>query len=306
MSGLAEFECRLDGEPYQPCAGPVSRGGLNNGIHTFDVRARDVAGNYDPTPARWTWQVAAPLPVAADDALTTAVGTAVDVDVLANDVEPRGGTLAVVLGSDRSERGGSVAVVGSRVRYVPPAGFVGTDRFSYRVVNGNGLESVAATVAIQVTASPTTPGQGGGPLATPAKATSLAFRPATFRAAGKGASVAARKKPKPPPVGSTVRYRLDKASRVTFTVEQVTSGRRRGKSCVAPTKALRKAKKCTRYVVKPGSFMHSGKAGANSFRFTGRLSGRKLGAGSYRLTATPATAQGRRATAVRAGFKISK
>jgi hypothetical protein len=32
------------------------------GSHTFQVRAKDQAGNVDATPASYTWQVAAPAP----------------------------------------------------------------------------------------------------------------------------------------------------------------------------------------------------------------------------------------------------
>jgi hypothetical protein len=60
-SGVQEFECRLDSEPYGLCTSPASRI-VRNGTHTFDVRARDAAGNYDPTPEQWTWDVDAPLP----------------------------------------------------------------------------------------------------------------------------------------------------------------------------------------------------------------------------------------------------
>ncbi len=46
--------------------------------------------------------------------------------------------------------GGSVSVAGSRVHYVPRAGFAGTDRFSYRAVNANGVVSETATVTVEV------------------------------------------------------------------------------------------------------------------------------------------------------------
>jgi hypothetical protein len=36
-----------------------------------------------------------------------------------------------------------------------------------------------------------------------------------------------------------------------------------------------------------GGFTISGKAGANTFRFTGRVSGKRLTPGSYQLGATP-------------------
>ena len=145
-----EFECSLDGGPYELCTSPASRGGLGNSTHTFDVRARDGAGNYDPTPVRWTWEVNAPAPQAADDLATATSGTPLDIDVLANDVAPRGEPLTILLAGDTSEKGGAISVVGSKVRYVPPAGFAGTDRFSYRAVNGQGVMSEPATVTVQV------------------------------------------------------------------------------------------------------------------------------------------------------------
>lgn len=53
----SSFECSLDGSPYTNCASPKAYSGLSNGEHTFAVRATDVAGNTDPTPASHTWQV---------------------------------------------------------------------------------------------------------------------------------------------------------------------------------------------------------------------------------------------------------
>ncbi|MDQ3264414.1 MAG: Ig-like domain repeat protein [Myxococcota bacterium] len=51
------FECSLDGEAYAACTPPVLRTGLTEGSHRFEVRALDVAGNVDPTPARHDWTV---------------------------------------------------------------------------------------------------------------------------------------------------------------------------------------------------------------------------------------------------------
>jgi hypothetical protein len=48
------FECRLDsGEEsaWAPCSSPQGYSSLADGPHTFEVRARDVVGNVDPTPA---------------------------------------------------------------------------------------------------------------------------------------------------------------------------------------------------------------------------------------------------------------
>jgi len=53
------FECRLDGGAWVACASPQSYSSLATGSHTFHVRASDVAGNRDGSPATRTWVVAA-------------------------------------------------------------------------------------------------------------------------------------------------------------------------------------------------------------------------------------------------------
>ena len=56
---LATFRCRLDGADWQPCTSPVTYTGLAVGTHTFSVTATDLAGNTDPTPATFEWEVTA-------------------------------------------------------------------------------------------------------------------------------------------------------------------------------------------------------------------------------------------------------
>jgi PKD repeat protein len=53
----ASFECSLDAQPSSACSSPVSYSSLSAGSHTFRVRAIDLAGNADPTPAERTWIV---------------------------------------------------------------------------------------------------------------------------------------------------------------------------------------------------------------------------------------------------------
>ena len=50
-SGVASFQCSMDGAAFTACASPTSVNGLAIGPHTFSVRAIDNAGNVDQTPA---------------------------------------------------------------------------------------------------------------------------------------------------------------------------------------------------------------------------------------------------------------
>jgi hypothetical protein len=53
----ATFECQRNTEPFALCTSPKSYSWSDNGLNTFQVRAKDAAGNYDPSPALFTWNV---------------------------------------------------------------------------------------------------------------------------------------------------------------------------------------------------------------------------------------------------------
>jgi DNA-directed RNA polymerase specialized sigma24 family protein len=61
----ATFECRLDDHGWGEC-GQVS--GLSDGKHVLRARARDRAGNVDPTPASWSWRIDLPPETSITDA----------------------------------------------------------------------------------------------------------------------------------------------------------------------------------------------------------------------------------------------
>jgi hypothetical protein len=122
--------------------------------------------------------------------------------------------------------------------------------------------------------------------------------PSAFRAAAAGPSVVARK------TGSTVKYTLSEAATVKFTVERKTRGRKVGKKCKKKRRSNRSRRPCTRYVLVAGSFEHNGKAGANSFRFSGRIGGKALKRGNYRLVAIATDATGNKSAAKRHPFRI--
>jgi hypothetical protein len=137
------------------------------------------------------------------------------------------------------------------------------------------------------------PGGTGGSAPAPGASTSLLVRgfgltPSSFRAAGKGGPIGAAQRRRKAPVGTRIAYRIDGAAIATFTVQRPLPGVRKGKRCVAPPRKRRsgsKPKRCTRYP-KVGAFSRNSTAGANSFRFTGRVKGKALSPGKYRLIAT--------------------
>jgi DNA-binding beta-propeller fold protein YncE len=143
-------------------------------------------------------------------------------------------------------------------------------------------------------------GGGGTTGTTPAVLSSLAIKPSAFTAAAGGPTVVVKPSSR---VGATVTYRLSAAASVSFVVAHAVAGRRQkvnGRTrCVAPTRRNAHAGTCVR-VLTVGSFTQAGAAGANSFRFSGRINGARLPAGSgYALTATPAGG-----TPVKATFRI--
>ena len=63
--GGVSFECRLDGGSWSACVSPKGYTGLAAGSHTFEARAQDGAGNFDPTPAAQTWTIDLTAPSSA-------------------------------------------------------------------------------------------------------------------------------------------------------------------------------------------------------------------------------------------------
>lgn len=171
------------------------------------------------------------------------------------------------------------------------------------VVRSPALEGLLPPATTPPSPPPPTPPASVAPASVAPALSRLAIRPAAFRAAAAGPSArssAARGKS-----GATVRFRLTAAADVRFTVERRAEGRRVGARCVAPTARNLRARGCDRYLTVPGSFTRRATAGDTSFRFSGRMGGRALTPGSYRLVAVP-TAGARTGTPVRAVFRITR
>jgi uncharacterized delta-60 repeat protein len=159
------------------------------------------------------------------------------------------------------------------------------------VVGSTRTGSVTDIAAARLEGAAGAPGGGGGGGAGggggPAVLSRLAIRPRAFPAASRGATITRRKRK----TGTRISYTDSLAAVTTFKVfrrKRVRCGRKR----------------CTRFK-SVGGFKHADVAGRDSFHFTGRVRGRKLRPGSYRLRAVPSVA-GVRGAAVTTAFRIVK
>lgn len=199
----------------------------------------------------------------------------------------------------------------------------GTHPFAVEVTDSRGLKftrsfSVAITGGAGPTgpSGPTGPGPGPGPSGPggptgpgtakpPPVATRdrVAPRVTGFRVTNKTfAAARASAKPKAKK-GTKLSFRLSEPAKVSVLISLKAAGRRVGRRCVAATKARAKRPKCTRLINK-GTLSFTGRAGANSITFTGRVKRRKLAAGAYQATLVATDAAGNRSRPATARFRI--
>jgi IPT/TIG domain-containing protein len=131
---------------------------------------------------------------------------------------------------------------------------------------------------------------------TPPVIRELILSPKRFVAANTGPAIAAR-------VGTRAVVRVSEASTLTFKVARVLSGVKKGKSCVRRTKK-RRGRSCKRYVAVTGSFTKAVQPGTNLFTIQGRVAGRSLRPGSYRLSVSAKDAAGNLSKPRTATFQI--
>ena len=131
--------------------------------------------------------------------------------------------------------------------------------------------------------------------------TAPVITPFRFAAAARGPSALAPTAR----VGAAVRYGAFNVASVAFTVQRPLPGRQQGKRCVKPTARNAGARRCKRYKA-VGRFRYASKVplGVVRFRFTGRVAGRKLKPGPYRLLGVPRSATGATGRTVFAAFSI--
>jgi subtilisin family serine protease len=106
-----------------------------SGEETIHFIATDPGGLSSESAAVFAARTDYEPPVANDDEATTPEDEPVEIDVLANDRDPRGYPLRVIQFS-RPKHGVAQAVSAGRVLYQPAANFNGDDSFTYTVNNG--------------------------------------------------------------------------------------------------------------------------------------------------------------------------
>ena len=122
--------------------------------------------------------------------------------------------------------------------------------------------------------------------------------PLVVSAADRGPSLTSRERG---PTGTDVSYRLNQEAVITFTVLEPTQGHWSGGKCLSG-RSGRHQRRCTRFA-SVGSFTDRDRAGKVKVHFTGRVQGRPLRGGRYRLVLTP-TADGRTGRAINLPFRI--
>ena len=127
--------------------------------------------------------------------------------------------------------------------------------------------------------------------------TALSLSRTRFRAASSGPSAATA-------TGTSVSYTLSEAAVVKFRIKRGSRGRRVNGRCVKRTRSNRKARRCTRYKTLRGSIIRRGTASVNRFVLRGRLRGRRLKPGRYRLVGVATDLAGNASKARRRGFRV--
>jgi DNA-binding beta-propeller fold protein YncE len=100
-------------------------------------------------------------------------------------------------------------------------------------------------------------------------------------------------------VGTVVRYTLSESAAVTLRIQRAVAGRRVGRSC----RLAGGGRPCRRWVT-AGTLRRSGLPGPNRVRFSGRIGGRALRPGAYRLIVTATDAAGNRASGRSQAFRV--
>lgn len=139
-----------------------------------------------------------------------------------------------------------------------------------------------------------------------AKSTARVAVVTSATAARIGEPNAAAKKRAAAKKGTAFRFTLSEAATVRIAIERRETGRKRGGKCVKPTRALRSAKRCTRFVKAGALTRRDLAAGKRSVAFSGRIGRKALKPGSYRAVLTATDRGGKAGKPVRLAFRVAR
>jgi hypothetical protein len=149
---------------YQWCFGTNALAGETNAtLSVANVQCAN-AGNYSAkvsNVAGTSASIGAMLsvncpPIARNDSAATRQDRAITIAIaklLSNDSDPDNDPLSFVSASATSTNGGTVTSNGSSVIYTPVSSFVGADRFSYTITDGQGYNATADVEILVVSAN---------------------------------------------------------------------------------------------------------------------------------------------------------
>jgi hypothetical protein len=118
-----------------------------NGADSFTFVANDGRSDSATAAVSLTITSVNDAPTANDDAISVAIGTPVDVNVLGNDSDVDGDPLSLSVVSDPPH--GAATINGTQITYVPDSGFVGTDTFTYTVTDGANTDTAQVSVNVR-------------------------------------------------------------------------------------------------------------------------------------------------------------
>ncbi|CAA9499417.1 MAG: tolB protein precursor, periplasmic protein involved in the tonb-independent uptake of group A colicins [uncultured Solirubrobacteraceae bacterium] len=139
------------------------------------------------------------------------------------------------------------------------------------------------------------PGNGSAPPGVPVAVFGFSMTRSTFCVGGRCP---------PSRRGTVLRFGSSVPARAEFLVDRRLTGRRVAGRCRRTTRRNRGSQRCG-YYAEAGSFSRAATVGVNSIGFSGRIDGRALRPGIYRLSLTTVDANGIRFAAQRIRFRVS-
>ncbi|MDX1918224.1 MAG: Ig-like domain-containing protein [Candidatus Caenarcaniphilales bacterium] len=120
------------------------------GTDTFTYEISDGNGGFDTANVTISVNAVPGAPDAIDDNVSTVESVPIKIDVLSNDINPDGGSLFVLQPLDQPDNGTVTINPDNTITYTPDDGFIGTDSFTYTILDSKGGFDTAEVI-VEVT-----------------------------------------------------------------------------------------------------------------------------------------------------------